>query len=265
MRVPYLGVGGNRLVGNLTFTSSDMKLDATDASAMCFDANASPQDLSAYAGGAAALYLLAFYSGTGGTTLVANAYAGAVGGGETLDSELVTNGHMETGDPPSNWDANGGATLSAVEDERDGGAGSKSLNGVRGASATAAYQIIAVATGALYKMAGWVKNGDATSISYTMTGHLTDIQDVVATGLTSWVNGTKYGTAIGTLAQANCIVLGGSGKYGRFDDLSLKKLTDVPATGLKLYKDKALTTRGVNNLAITTINAITTVRIYRVL
>jgi len=38
-----------------------------------------------------------------------------------LGSEELSNANMEAGNPPTGWDAAGGATLSAVADERTGG------------------------------------------------------------------------------------------------------------------------------------------------
>jgi hypothetical protein len=57
----------------------------------------------------------------------------------TFLNELITNGSMETGDPPSSWTAVN-CTLSRVSDERTGGAGSYSLGITRTAASLYARQ-----------------------------------------------------------------------------------------------------------------------------
>ena len=140
----------------------------------------------------------------------------------TLGTELLINGNMETGDPPSNWSAVT-AVLSAAVDERTGGSGTKSINVANsGTNFGQARQAITLEAGAWYVLSGWMKNITAsgrinvvdstwlrTSVStaswalYATTGRSPDTSDTVRCS-----NQTNVDTQ-------NC----------HYDDLSLKKLT----------------------------------------
>jgi hypothetical protein len=97
----------------------------------------------------------------GGGLAYANLTTWAVAGGIVTNTpvpgaELLTNGNMETADPPSSWTANN-ATLDGVADERTGGGGAQSLDVLRTASTGSAYQQITGSPG-FYKFAGWMKS-----------------------------------------------------------------------------------------------------------
>ena len=80
----------------------------------------------------------------------------------TLGGELVVNGNMESGSPPSSWTALS-ATLSAEADERPGGSGTKSLQVARNGGTANAYQIIGnkVASGEWVQYRVWHKRINA--------------------------------------------------------------------------------------------------------
>ena len=84
-------------------------------------------------------------------------------------AELLVNGNMEAGNPPSNWVDKGGATLSSVADERTGGSGTAALHGITGAgSASVASQTITTVVGSLYRVDGWIKNIDGTGVLFVI-------------------------------------------------------------------------------------------------
>jgi len=153
----------------------------------------------------------------------------SLGTGETYGDELVTNGNMETGDPPSSWEIGSGASASAVADERTGGAGSKSINGVRPASLTGIlFQSINFTAGKLYYISAWRKNVDATSgVGFGMS-----MTNFALSTSTSWNEFTKHYTAVNEDIKFYLRVSGTNGQQGRFDDISIKQILTPSATGL---------------------------------
>ncbi len=80
---------------------------------------------------------------------------------------LVTNGSMETGDPPTGW-GSAFAALSSVAEERTGGAGTHCLNMARANSVLPhAYQAIATVPSATYALHGWIRNVDQQWVRLT--------------------------------------------------------------------------------------------------
>jgi hypothetical protein len=76
----------------------------------------------------------------------------------TLGSELVTNGSMETGTPPTNWTSAGaGFSIASVLDERTGGIGTDSLAATYSANAQRVYQGITLATDQWLQVTFWAK------------------------------------------------------------------------------------------------------------
>ena len=141
----------------------------------------------------------------------------------TLGSELVTNGDMESGSPPSSWTATGTSTLTSVSDESTGGSGTKSLNALRGTTDNSAFQNVTVAVGTWYQFNGWLRNVDATNAQYQMnlTGSPSGTFATV-TG-TSWVNQISVFKITATGGNIRCLV--STSGNGRFDRVSLKPLT----------------------------------------
>lgn len=81
---------------------------------------------------------------------MAYGYKGAMGAGETLGSELVTNGDMETGDPPTGWSS---AATSSFAADADAYAGSQAAKIVSNSANRAyIYQNLNVTANKLYRV-----------------------------------------------------------------------------------------------------------------
>ncbi len=139
-----------------------------------------------------------------------------------VGAELLTNGNMETGNPPTAWVAGGGATLAGAADERTGGAGAQSLSITNGATNYGLAASTGTSTaGIWYRLTGWLKKVTAdinlrlnnSSISMTLT----------SAGTWTSVTGTGRATDVGSVVaenQNNTL-----GLAARADDVSLKALT----------------------------------------
>lgn len=142
----------------------------------------------------------------------------------TLVANSLTNGNMETGNPPSSWNANAGSTLTGAADERTGGAGAQSLNVARGTNNSAGYQGRNGLAG-WNIIQGWARNVDATSVWWSMTGGTGGVTPAV-TG-TSWAYGEAtlafYTGSLSGTVRPN--VNGTAGQQGRFDDVATYGLT----------------------------------------
>lgn len=146
-------------------------------------------------------------------------------GNQSIGAELLTNGNMETGDPPSSWTNAGGSTASSVADERTGGSGSKSMQQVLTAAAGSRTQNIAVNAGDFVQLTGWVKNVDAATgagIFYNAAGAALFPTNYVAA--TSWTQYRKIFRQAST-AAIYLYVSGVAGQAGKHDDVSAKKVT----------------------------------------
>ncbi len=173
---------------------------------------------------------------------------------ESLGAELVTNGNMETGDPPTGWTASAGATLDGVADERTGGSGIQCLDVAKGAIGTwacAPTTIPAIVVGKLYKVSGWVKNIDATNGSILVTSGGGTLKSIGSTAATSWTFVRGYFTALTTSDSIMFNIAGSTGQHVRFDDVSIKEVTAPVATGLKLYSNKTGSTQNMASTAAT--------------
>lgn len=144
----------------------------------------------------------------------------------TLGSELVVNGSMESGSPPSGW-ISGGTTRSAVADERTGGAGVQSMQVTRGSGQTAvnySYQGVSLMPGRWYKLDYWMRNVDASVGARIVITNARLSHSYLAA--TSWTNRTTTGRA---LLEPNFMRLfystDAEGQSVRYDDVSLKELT----------------------------------------
>lgn len=141
----------------------------------------------------------------------------------TLGSEIMTNGDMETGSPPSNWTLQSGATLSSVADESTGGSGTKSINVLRGSNDTACIQAPTLVASTWYSFDGWVRNVDAASARYqlNMTGSLlATFSSVVGT---TWTEQTA--NFLITSTGGNIRLSVATSGNGRFDRCSMKPIT----------------------------------------
>ena len=160
-------------------------------------------------------------------------YIKAAGTGETYGSELITNGDMEAGDPPTGWSPSGGSTLSSVADERTSGSGSKSMNAVRGTSQTPAFNAATAISLGLYRCSAWYRNIDAISVYAAFSGGMGGLT-LASTASTDWTYGEAYGTSTTTIAQGNAFLVGAVGVQGRYDDMSQKQVLTPAVTGVTI-------------------------------
>lgn len=156
------------------------------------------------------------------------AFAGAtwsVSGGAAVNTpvaggELVTNGDMETGDPPSSW-ASASANLSQAVDERTGGSGTKSLNMAATANLGGATQVITAPIG-WYRFDGWLKKTVGTGyIAWGISGVVT----FAISTASSWTQRGPYTRLLSAANPTLVILLATSGDEGRADDISVKPVT----------------------------------------
>jgi hypothetical protein len=150
-------------------------------------------------------------------TIAGNKAVNTPGTGE----EKVSNGSMEAGDPPTGWAPLGsGTVLSAVADERTGGAGAKSLNVVTNAASKGAQQNLTTVVGAWYRYSIWRKRISGAVIQWGLNGLL----NFASTPSGDWVSSIATRRA----AESSQIVVtytsGGVGEY-RQDDVSAKPIT----------------------------------------
>jgi len=163
-------------------------------------------------------------SWTGATWAISG---GALTNTPALGSELLTNGNMETGNPPTGWNTDSGSTLAGAADERTGGAGSQSLLVTRGSDPTSCYRVTGSGQTEWHRIEAWMKNVDATEVYMTAipsagSGTVASQRETS----TSWIK--AYMTTRLTSAAAFVLRLqltGAGGVQGKFDDASIKKLT----------------------------------------
>lgn len=144
------------------------------------------------------------------------------GATQVVGSELVSNGNMETGSPPTGWNT-GAATLSSDADERTGGAGSKSL-GITGNNGAYGGQDLTLVLNAMYFAKGWVKNITSTGIGIWMNSGGSNVFAAPYSPSTSWVTA---GALIRATATSNNVrvYIQGAVQLGRGDDVSVVRVT----------------------------------------
>ena len=178
-------------------------------------------------------------------------YVGAAGSGETLGDELVTNGNMEIGSPPTGWTVYSANTaIASVSDERTGGSGSKSMSVTRiGSDFLAARKSEIVGTGKLFNASGWIKNIDGTNakLSYYSSSFVLLLSSATITS-TSWteVNGIYLVSPTDGLWIYAFLSSSINSQSVLFDDISVKQVLTPSATGALIYRDAACTVNGWN-------------------
>lgn len=157
---------------------------------------------------------------TGGTWAISG---GKIINTPTLGAELMTNGDMETGNPPTGWAVGGGSTLTGVADERTGGGGVQALNIARGTSDTGASKSTSSGQIGWHRGLCYAKNIDATFVGlFLIAGANTmSVQDASTAWHTSTC--TVLQSASGPIT-ARVMTGGTAGKQARYDDVSIKKL-----------------------------------------
>jgi hypothetical protein len=190
-------------------------------------------DLSSYAGTdlGSTPYWIELTDNTGKK---ATGYIGAVGAGETLGSELVTNGDMETGNPPTGFTAwSAPATFEQSSTQKHGGSYSAHIIGTdsRGFYSRNGLKIYRNN----YKLSFWyyIISGGLRGIILKSDGtsHLVEIHYSTSG---SWQNAE----IIATETAASDTYDFGFQTYGSsefyIDDLSLRQILDPPATGIHI-------------------------------
>jgi len=214
-----------------TCTAGDLKLATKDGEAMMFDIN--DEDFSGLAaeGDGTSNYLLEFVDDADKT---ARAYAYTVGGGEALGNELVTNGDLATGDT-TGWTAYSDAILSIVSQQLQ-----TQLTG--GDTFGSAGQQLAISQGQLCfftrdnisKSSSFGSRVDATASGF----------EPVSSTYTSIGTKSEYFT-VNSLSAYVQLYTSGENSNAIFDNISVKALTDIPATGLHLVSTQDGTTRNM--------------------
>lgn len=147
----------------------------------------------------------------------------------TYGSTKVSNGGMETGDPPTGWSGNATTPASQAE-ERTGGAGSASMKiaGTGAGNFPYGYQALSLDAGKMYAHEVWMRREDSTSVTASVT------HAVPATGMTADTSTTwKRKRAVfhhddGSAAQTrNQATVSASGQYGLFDDISTVEIVQT--------------------------------------
>jgi hypothetical protein len=147
----------------------------------------------------------------------------------TSGGELLTNGDMETGSPPTGWIASA-STLARATDERTGGVGSYSLSIARnGSNFFQAYRKGATAVGDWVKLTAWYKRIDAAQVSLTIqndTGAIS-LSTIGSLTDTTWTPKTIYGRAIDTNCRAflRGYSTGADGVKNYYDGVSMTVLS----------------------------------------
>jgi hypothetical protein len=164
---------------------------------------------------------------TGATWAIAS---GAAVNTPTAGGELLTNGDMETGDPPNNWLSYNSATLDGVADERTGGAGAQSLSVVNGAASPGrAYQSISGQANKWLLISGWGK------VVTDSRAQLVLANNVGAMVAAKYVTGGWEQMRMAALMLTNGSLYVQNftstiGHESRYDDLSILPLTSLLAT-----------------------------------
>ena len=158
----------------------------------------------------------------------------------TTGSDLIVNGNMETGNPPSSWTAVT-SNLSSVADQRTGGTGTQSME-IAGTAGNIgkATEVVTTSVGTWYQIISYEKNGTSSASLNSTSGDFAS-KNISAT----WTIAPAIGRS--TIAsQTIQLYLNTPGVYtGRFDDVSMKALT-LPSLLRSLNVYKSTVTANVN-------------------
>lgn len=161
----------------------------------------------------------------------------------TLGSELVSNGNMETGDPPTGWQTSG--LISSVSDERTGGSGASSLEfNNNGGGFKISWQDVTVPIGAWLYLSSWCRRTQSNRgvAVYMMDSSFTSLLNVDIT-TTAWNNILASLRAPTTTMRPVFRGDGNTDSIGHGDDVSLKVIT--PATMLSTIHGVASTNKTI--------------------
>lgn len=198
-------------------------------------------------GSTASLYA-AIYSYTGrGTISRVRAYrrsvkaaltnvAGPFGVTTAVGGTLVTNGNMESDNPPSSWTAIDGSVLSAVAD--DAGGGVQCLSQTKAAGAAVSRQAVTHANRVWVRLVGWVKKvSTGGRLRYYSSAFALLIDKVQSTAAWTRILATARATAAdGYVYLTND---GGAGSEERYDNIDLYAITLATLYGTTAYTTPA--------------------------
>lgn len=243
-------VAGESTIATHSVTAGDTKLATVDGGAMFFDDNI---DFSSYAN--STRWLEFVDSGS----KVAKAYAEDVGGGEALGTELI----VASDDRDFTVFANvrwTGASGGSVADGTGKLEVTMDSSGSSGAG-LAADKINNSVPNSLYKLAADIWRGTTTSTNVRMYSPATVVyKDITITA--SQVAYSFFYTTNTTNESFQIFCTASDSGTFFIDNASLKKLTDVPATGLHLVSAKSGSTRNMTSVETGfNPNAITTIRV----
>jgi len=214
----------NRLKTIYQGTLTGLRISSVDGTAFVDNGAA----LTAYADGN---HQLSIYDASG---RILQGVLKAAGDGEDVGSTLVSNGDMETGDPPTGWLGNATSVLDSAAEERTGGAGSKCLSVVRGTDDLAAYVVLPASSGVLYKFTGWTRRVTAGYSGFTLFDAASGF---TPQNTTSWTEQTLYKTWISGNNALYMFTTGASGE-GYFDDLAVQPVTGPTTDGATIVSAK---------------------------
>ena len=157
-------------------------------------------------------------------------YIKAQGEGETYGSELITNGDMETGDPPTGWKYGANTTASSVAG--DTGQALKTVAVNPAGEHLMAYQVLAGSSGQLIKASMDGKAVSGNSIFYLTIGANTIIYQS-ASYTSSWATRTGYVVHTGSADLRLRTYTQRTGE-GHFDNATAKQVLTPSATGVTI-------------------------------
>lgn len=230
---------GLRLVHSGSVTQANIKLATVNAGAM-IDIGI---DWSAYAGNDAGStpYMLILYDSAGKRM---QGFIGASGGGEAYGAELITNGNMETGDPPSSW-----APGPSLTWERDINPHAGTYCGKLSAMAASnkfVDQDRTLIAGALYKLFGWGKVTVGDGIALQVTG--SPLSKSVWIAATSWILFANQFFTADQITIKIRLYNASNGDICWADDITLKQITDISTNGVHLHSTRGGTDRNVASI-----------------
>jgi len=152
----------------------------------------------------------------------------------TLGINLMSNGDMETGDPPTGWNSYN-ATLSAETTIKNAGNQSLKIVGT-GTSSQANQTILGVSINDLIYVEGYLYSDDGTTIGYLSVSNTQPATISVNSTAQSWVK-LKRSTFVSAASPRLTVIAGGTGTKTIYaDDMIAKKVTLATALNLKSYK-----------------------------
>ncbi|MFA5013512.1 MAG: prepilin-type N-terminal cleavage/methylation domain-containing protein [Candidatus Paceibacterota bacterium] len=161
---------------------------------------------------------------------------------EALGSDAVTNGNMETGNPPTGWST---YLTSSVADERTGGAGQYSLNIIGDVQTWVSSIPGPVLTqGKLYRVSGWIRSiGGTGGFTIAGSGYVTIKSWSNSTSV--WKKGTAHFIAPSSTPYRVLTLSQNSSSNARYDDFSIKEITN-PITASAWHHVAIITNTPIN-------------------